>query len=62
MKKSDVIAHFGSVSAVADALKIRGAAVSQWGETIPALRAYEIERITNGALTVDDRPDESKAA
>ena len=54
MKKSDVIRHFGSVGAVAKALKIKGAAVSQWGELIPARRAYQLERLTKGSLTVDE--------
>lgn len=62
MKKSDVIAHFGSVGAVAAALKIAGAAVSQWGENIPVRRAYELERITNGALKVDSASEQTKAA
>jgi len=54
MNKSDVIAHFGSVGAVAAALKIKGAAVSQWGALVPARRAYQLERLTNGALKVDE--------
>lgn len=60
MRKADVIQHFGSVGAVAQALQIKSAAVSQWPEIIPRLRAYEIERITNGKLKVTDDP--SKAA
>lgn len=63
MKKTDVIDHFKSVGAVADALGIRGSAVSQWGEDVPRLRAYELERITKGALKVDSEdPCEEKAA
>lgn len=56
MLKADVIKHFGSVGAVAQALQIKSAAVSQWPEIIPKLRAYEIERITNGQLKVDAEP------
>jgi transcriptional repressor of cell division inhibition gene dicB len=56
MRKEDVLKHFGSVNAVASALGIKGSAVSQWGDDIPPLRAYEIERITNGALTVEPPP------
>jgi transcriptional repressor of cell division inhibition gene dicB len=52
MLKADVIKYFGSVGAVAQALQIKSAAVSQWPDTIPKLRAYEIERITNGQLKV----------
>lgn len=56
MKKSDVIKHFGTVGAVAEALGIKGAAVSQWGEQVPMRRAYQIERITNGELKAEE-PD-----
>lgn len=55
MKKSDVIAHFGKPSAVAEALGIDRSAVSQWGENIPQLRAYELEKITQGKLKVKPR-------
>lgn len=53
MYKANVIAYFGSVSAVAKALQIDSAAVSQWGVIIPKVRAYDLERVTNGALAVD---------
>lgn len=62
MKKKDVISHFGSVGAVADALKIKGSAVSQWGDNVPVRRAYELERITHGALKVDDAKEQQQAA
>jgi len=62
VKKKDVIAHFGSVGAVADALKIRGAAVSQWGENVPVRRAYELEKITGGVLQVVVEAEKQKAA
>lgn len=62
MKKCDVIAHFGSVGAVAAALKIKGAAVSQWGDSVPVRRAYELERITNGALKVEQAEQADKQA
>lgn len=52
MKTSDVIAHFGTQERVAEALGISQAAVSQWGETVPKLRAFELEQITNGWLRV----------
>jgi len=50
MKKADVIAYFGSISNVADALKLSFQAVHQWPETVPLLRAYQIERLTLGKL------------
>lgn len=53
MYKKDVIAHFGSVKAVADALNIHGPAVSQWGEIVPRGKAFELAAISGGALKVD---------
>ena len=54
MKKIDVITYFGTQEKVAQALGIRQACVSRWGETIPRLRAYQIESITKGVLKVSD--------
>lgn len=62
MWKYDVVAHFGSVIAVAKALGIKSAAVSQWPDRIPMRRAYELERLTNGTLKVDDSAIPEKAA
>lgn len=56
MRKKDAITHFGGVSKLATALGILHSAVSQWGEDIPIRRAFEIERITNGALKADYTP------
>lgn len=53
MKKSDVIRHFGSQTAAADALGISQAAISKWGETIPELQAVRLEQVTNKALRYD---------
>lgn len=52
MKKKTVIEHFGGVLATAKALGITSQSVSQWPEEIPELRAFQIERLTNGLLTV----------
>jgi len=60
--KSDVLNYFGSVKAVAEALSIRPPSVCGWGEVIPMRRAYEIERITNGALVVSHPIPLSKTA
>lgn len=54
MKKADVINHFGSQAAAARALGITPESVSQWGDTIPPLRAYQIERLTVGELKSDE--------
>lgn len=60
MRKEDVIGHFGSATAVARALGIGKAFVSKWGDDVPQRYAYEIERLTNGALKATwpppDRP------
>jgi len=45
MTKKEAIEAFGSAKALADALGITEAAVSQWGETIPELRVYQIRCI-----------------
>lgn len=53
MKKQEAIQYFGSLVNLAKALGIGHSAISQWSEDIPQRRAYEIERITNGALKAD---------
>ncbi|QUG75999.1 hypothetical protein GKQ23_13770 [Erwinia sp. E602] len=50
MKKTEVIAHFGSQRAVAKALRISDSAVSQWKEVIPEKDAYRLQCVTDGAL------------
>ncbi len=53
MKTDDVIAHFGGITPLAKALEVKTQAISQWGENIPKLRAYQIEVLTGGALKAD---------
>lgn len=53
MKKADAINYFGSAAELARKLNISEAAVSQWGDTIPQGRAYQIEVVTGGALKAD---------
>lgn len=62
MNKSDVIKHFGNATKVADALGISQAAVSQWGKKVPDLRAFQLERITNGALVAEQPASSQQAA
>jgi hypothetical protein len=50
MLKSDVISHFKKPVYVARALGISRAAVAKWPDVIPKASAYDIERITGGAL------------
>lgn len=45
MYKKDVIDHFGTQRAVAKALGISDAAVSQWKEVIPEKDAYPRDRV-----------------
>lgn len=56
MKKVDVINFFGTQEKTAAVLGVKQASVSRWPETIPPRRAFEIERITNGALKADFTP------
>ncbi|MFM5008152.1 Cro/CI family transcriptional regulator [Aeromonas veronii] len=53
MKKHDAVQHYGSVVQLAAALGIKPQSVSQWGETIPQGRAYQLELMTGGQLKAD---------
>ncbi|MDH0348721.1 Cro/CI family transcriptional regulator [Aeromonas dhakensis] len=55
MKTELAVDYFGTKAAIADALGIKRSAVSQWGETIPKGRAYQIEVLTDGKLKADSR-------
>jgi hypothetical protein len=61
MNKSDVLIHYKTHRAVAEALGISRAAVTQWPDLIPEKQAYRLERISNGALRVDPRVYEVRA-
>lgn len=50
MKKTDVLAYFGSATKTAVALNISDAAISKWGDVIPRARAMEIALFTEGKL------------
>ncbi|WP_018693556.1 Cro/CI family transcriptional regulator [Algicola sagamiensis] len=50
MKKAEAVKHFGDTKKLARALNITPSSIYQWGETIPPLRAFQIERITKGKL------------
>lgn len=54
MTKSQAIKHFGSVTALAKALRVTYEAVRQWDD-VPELRQYQIERITLGALKAEQK-------
>lgn len=55
MTTKEAIEHFGGIKALAQALDIWPTAVSRWGEQPPRLRQFEIERITNGELKVEEK-------
>ncbi|PWU30145.1 Cro/Cl family transcriptional regulator [Pseudomonas sp. RW407] len=56
MTKTQAIEHFGSISALARALKVSYEAVRQWDE-VPELRQYQLERLTKGKLKADTPKD-----
>ena len=56
METEEALAYFGGARELADALGISHQAVYAWGKKVPPLRAYEIERLTDGQLTVKDAP------
>lgn len=53
MYKNEVVAYFGTAIALAKALGISAASVSEWGDLIPEGRAYQLQVMTAGALRVD---------
>lgn len=56
MKTKDAISHFGNKLKLAEALSVTKSAISQWGEDVPELRAYQIERLTGGELKATALP------
>ena len=53
MTTREAIDHFGSVKALADALRIWPHSVYKWGDRPPMLRQYQIEIVTQGGLRAD---------
>lgn len=45
MKVEEVVAHFGSKRALAEALGISQAAIAQWKNDVPHLRQYQIREL-----------------
>ncbi len=54
MKKRDAISHFGTQKKLADALGISQPAVALWGDDVPQLQAYRLEKLTQGKLKADE--------
>lgn len=50
MNMNEAIKHFGSKTKLAAALGINPSAVTQWGETVPESRQYQIQVMTKGKL------------
>jgi hypothetical protein len=54
MLKQTVVDYFDKKpSALAKALGVAPASVSDWGDVIPEKRAFQLERLTDGALKYD---------
>lgn len=53
MLKADVIAYYGGVRAVAEALKLSTQAVTAWKTVIPEVNAWRIFSITKGEMKID---------
>ncbi|MFI8608532.1 Cro/CI family transcriptional regulator [Pseudomonas sp. NPDC077649] len=55
MKTKSAADFFGSKKKLAEALGISPSAVTMWGDEVPELRQYQIERLTRGKLKSDTR-------
>lgn len=59
MRTADAVRHFGSQTAVAEALGMKSqSSVSTWGEYPPALRQLQLERVTGGKLRAEPDCDD----
>ena len=62
MTKQEAISRFGSIKALADVLGITREAIYQWGDVVPALRAYEIRDLLAKRQTADTNAAATPAA
>lgn len=53
MNYTDIIKHFGGAANAGRALGICRQAVYKWQDGVPELRQYQLQRITDGKLSVD---------
>jgi len=54
MTTQDAIDYYGGKKIdIAKALRISPAAVTMWGDKIPLLRQYQLEKLTNGKLKAE---------
>lgn len=62
MTKSEVVAHFGSIQAVADALGIKYQSVYGWSDNgVPLGRQWQLQAMTKGKLKVTPAPKKYSA-
>ena len=61
MKTQTAIDHFGSREALAAALGI-GRTATYWGESVPILRQYHLQVVTDGKLRAETTSDRKKVA
>ena len=61
MTVDEAVKHFGNKAGIARALDITPAAVYQWGDKVPELRAYQLRQKIE-ALTEIAKPDSSTQA
>jgi len=55
MKTKQVVDYFKTKTAAARALGVHKSTVTNWGTIVPKGRAYELEKLTDGALKVDPK-------
>jgi len=53
VKTADAIAYFGSVRALADAIRVTPQAIYLWGELVPQRRSFQIQVLSKDALRAD---------
>jgi DNA-binding transcriptional regulator YdaS (Cro superfamily) len=53
MKTSEAVGFFGTKAEVARQAGVSRSRVSQWGEYVPELQAYRLERASGGKLKAD---------
>lgn len=53
MRTADVLEHFKTQTAVADALGIKQPSVALWGEYPPDARQLQLQKITRGKLKAE---------
>ena len=56
MQTQTAIDKAGSATALAQILGITGSAITQWGDTIPPLRVYELKELRPKWFKVDKKP------